>query len=192
MSEPSDQIPPPDDAAELEAPTPASDPEILEPSSDSGTHDVAPPAVFRRERLAGTVRWVWMGGYLITTLVLTIVALGVEISLLDTPEGLVTISALLIGLSLSIWRTTSRYRNWSWELTPTELIIDRGVVFKLTRVIPRVRVQHVDLSSGPLDRFFGLRQVAIYTAGTREADATVPGLTEARAEELRRALLDRR
>ena len=90
---------------------------------------------------------------------------------------------------MAISTTIARYRNWAWELDSTELIIDRGVVFKLTRVVPRVRVQHVDISSGPIDRFFGLRQISIYTAGTREADARLPGLTASTAEELRRALI---
>ena len=147
------------------------------------------PATFERQLLAPTVRWVWMGGYLITTAVVTVAALQLDLFLLDTPAGLVPLGAALAVLAMSVWRLLTRYRNWTWQLTEGELIIDRGVIFKLTRIIPRVRVQHVDLSSGPLDRFFGLRQLAIYTAGTREADATIPGLTEARAEELRRALL---
>jgi hypothetical protein len=134
---------------------------------------------------------VWFVGYLIPSLLVTLVVLQLDIFVFPTRTGLAT-SLTMVGLiCFSVWRTMTRYRHWSWELDETELIIDRGVVFKLTRIIPRVRVQHVDLSSGPVDRLFNLRQLSIYTAGTREADASVPGLTAERAEELRQALIAR-
>lgn len=153
--------------------------------------DVPPPgpATFERQQLSTAVRWVWFGGQLITVAILTLIVFQVDLFVLDLPGGIATLGTFVTLIGFAVWRTVTRYRNWSWELTERELVIDRGVVFKLTRIVPRVRVQHVDISSGPLDRFFGLRQVSIYTAGTREADASIPGLTEARAEELRTALI---
>ena len=151
----------------------------------------APPMTFERQMLSSAVRWVWFVGYLIPSAVATLIVLQLDLFLLPTRTGLITALTLVALLALSAWRTTTRYRAWSWELDETELVIDRGVVFKLTRVVPRVRVQHVDLSSGPVDRFFNLRQVSIYTAGTREADAAIPGLTSERAEALRQALIAR-
>ncbi|HEY5652010.1 MAG TPA: PH domain-containing protein [Acidimicrobiia bacterium] len=168
-------------------------PPVEEPVSDlDGTPaPPPPPTTFERQMLAATVRWVWFTGYLIPSLVVTLVVLQLDLFVLPTRTGLATAIVLVATLGLSMWRTSSRYRNWSWELDETELVIDRGVVFKLTRIVPRVRVQHVDLTSGPVDRFFNLRQVSIYTAGTREADASIPGLTSERAEALRQALITR-
>jgi membrane protein YdbS with pleckstrin-like domain len=151
-----------------------------------------PPETFDRQMLSSSVRWVWFVGYLIPSLVLTLVVLQLDIFVFPTRAGLATSATLVVALAFSVWRTMARYRNWSWELDETELVIDRGVVFKLTRVVPRVRIQHVDLSSGPVDRIFNLRQLSIYTAGTREADASIPGLTAERAEALRQALITRR
>jgi membrane protein YdbS with pleckstrin-like domain len=178
--------------APSERPSEVTDTEIPAPGDDL-TADIAPspPAVFDRQMLSPSIRWVWFVGYLIQSVIVTIVVLQIDIFVLPTRTGLVTAVTLAATLGLSIWRTRSRYENWSWELDATELIIDRGVVFKLTRIVPRVRVQHVDLSSGPVDRFFDLRQVSIYTAGTREADASIPGLTAERAEALRQALIAR-
>lgn len=161
-------------------------------SSDAAlAEEIAPPqpVTFERQMLASAVRWVWFGGQLITVAVLTLIVFQVDLFVLELPGGLATVATFLVLVGFAVWRTVTRYRNWSWELTERELVIDRGVIFKLTRIVPRVRVQHVDISSGPLDRFFGLRQVSIYTAGTREADASIPGLTETRAEELRTALI---
>lgn len=150
-----------------------------------------PTITFERQSLSPSVRWVWFVGYLMPILVVTVIVLQLDIFVFPTRTGLATSAAMIALLAFSVWRTVTRYRNWSWELDETELIIDRGVVFKLTRIIPRIRVQHVDLSSGPVDRLFDLRQLSIYTAGTREADASIPGLTAGRAEELRQALIAR-
>ncbi len=150
------------------------------------------PVTFDRQMLSSSVRWVWFVGYLIPSLVATLIVLQLDIFVFPTRTGLATSLTIVALLAFSVWRTVTRYRHWSWELDETELVIDRGVVFKLTRIIPRVRIQHVDLSSGPIDRLFNLRQLSIYTAGTREADASIPGLTAERAEELRQALIARR
>ena len=150
------------------------------------------PVTFERQMLSPSVRWVWFVGYLIPSLLATLVVLQLDLFVFPTRTGLATSLTMVGLLAFAVWRTMTRYRNWSWELDETELIIDRGVVFKLTRIVPRVRIQHVDLSSGPVDRLFNLRQLSIYTAGTREADASIPGLTAERAEELRQALIHRR
>lgn len=175
-------------ANDLEADWTAVDVGASEPAPDP----IEPtPVTFEPQMLSPSVRWVWFVGYLIPSLVVTLVVLQLDIFVLPTRTGLAT-SVTMVGLlGFSVWRTITRYRHWSWELDETELIIDRGVVFKLTRIIPRVRIQHVDLSSGPVDRLFNLRQLSIYTAGTREADASIPGLTSERAEELRHALIAR-
>lgn len=162
----------------------------LEPVPDTELIEPA-PATFERQMLSTSVRWVWFVGYLIPSLLVTLVVLQLDIFVFPTRTGLATSLTIVGLLALSVWRTVTRYRHWSWELDETELVIDRGVVFKLTRIIPRVRIQHVDLSSGPVDRLFNLRQLSIYTAGTREADASIPGLTAERAEELRQALIAR-
>ncbi len=152
------------------------------------------PATFDRQHLATTVRWVWFGGYLIPIAVITVAVFQIDLFLIDLflidiAGGVVAAATFVALVVFAVWRTATRFSNWTWELTERDVIIDRGVVFKLTRIVPRVRIQHVDISSGPLDRFFGLRRLSIYTAGTREADASIPGLTEDRAEALRTALI---
>ena len=67
--------------------------------------------------------------------------------------------------------------------------VRNGVVWRRERLVPRTRDQHVDISSGPVDRAFGLRQLAVYTAGSRSADVGIPGLAPETAEGLRTALV---
>jgi membrane protein YdbS with pleckstrin-like domain len=83
-----------------------------------------------------------------------------------------------------------RYRVWGYEVRDDSLYLVRGVLTRRVSSVPFVRVQHVDTRRGPLERFVGLASVVVYTAGSRGADITVPGLTPDRATELRERLRD--
>jgi membrane protein YdbS with pleckstrin-like domain len=61
-------------------------------------------------------------------------------------------------------------------------------VWRSRSLIPRVRVQHVDTRTSPLQRWQGLSSLVVYTAGTRGADAEIPGLATEEAERLREEL----
>ena len=58
----------------------------------------------------------------------------------------------------------------------------------MTTVVPYVRIQHVDASRGPVERAFGLATTVVYTAGSRGADVSIPGLSPERAEDLQTRL----
>jgi membrane protein YdbS with pleckstrin-like domain len=81
-----------------------------------------------------------------------------------------------------------RYRYWRYEVRGDDLFLERGVLVRTRTVVPFVRVQHVDSSRGPLERALGLASVVVYTAGSRGADVTVPGLTPDGADDLRERL----
>jgi membrane protein YdbS with pleckstrin-like domain len=76
------------------------------------------------------------------------------------------------------------YRRWRYEVREDALYLDRGVVTEVRTVVPYVRVQHVDVSRGPFERAFGLSSVVVYTAGSRGADVSVPGLGPDDADDL--------
>ena len=59
----------------------------------------------------------------------------------------------------------------------------------MRRCSPRLRIQHVDIESGPIDRAFGMVKLTLYTAGTNAAVGTIPGLLPQDAEALRETLL---
>ena len=80
------------------------------------------------------------------------------------------------------------YRSWRYEVRDDSLFLDRGVLTRVRTVVPYVRVQHVDVSRGPLERTLGLASVVVYTAGSRGADVTIPGLEPKRAEDLQARL----
>ena len=57
--------------------------------------------------------------------------------------------------------------------------------------VPRSRVQHTDVSQGPLERRFGLGTLVVYTAGTDHARVSLGGLAHAHALRIREQLLPR-
>lgn len=81
-----------------------------------------------------------------------------------------------------------RYRRWRYEVQDDTLYIERGVLTHIRTVVPYVRVQHVDSQRGPVERAVGLASVVVYTAGSRQADVSIPGLTSDRADTLQEKL----
>ena len=60
-----------------------------------------------------------------------------------------------------------------------------GLIFHSITTVPLNRIQHSEVVRGPLDRFFGLSSVKIYTAGGSSSDVSIPGLKLEEAEKVR-------
>jgi membrane protein YdbS with pleckstrin-like domain len=77
---------------------------------------------------------------------------------------------------------------WRYEVREDSLYLERGVLTRVRTVVPFVRVQHVDTSRSPTERVVGLASTVVYTAGSRGADVSVPGLAPDDADDLRERL----
>lgn len=100
----------------------------------------------------------------------------------------------LLGLACVIvlaWvYSGARHRATRFALNDEGLRIRRGVFWQSEVLVPRSRVQHTDLSRGPLDRRFGMATLKVYTAGSKLASVGLDGIPEARALALRDALVN--
>jgi membrane protein YdbS with pleckstrin-like domain len=81
------------------------------------------------------------------------------------------------------------YRHASYRVDAHGIEIRRGVYWRRIVNIPRSRVQHTDVSQGPLERTHGLGTLVIYTAGTDHARVDLPGLDHRTALRIREHLL---
>jgi hypothetical protein len=81
------------------------------------------------------------------------------------------------------------YRHTFYRVDPQAIEIRRGVFWRRTITVPRSRVQHTDVSQGPLQRKYDLGTLVVYTAGTDHAKVELSGLTHARAMRIRDHLL---
>jgi hypothetical protein len=101
------------------------------------------------------------------------------------PIGLVAAVALLLGAVLVLVLPERRYRAWGYDATSDELYVQNGIWLQTLTVVPFGRVQHIDVSQGPLERRYGVGALTLHTAGTRASAVVLPGLDMADAERMR-------
>jgi membrane protein YdbS with pleckstrin-like domain len=83
------------------------------------------------------------------------------------------------------------HRHTSYRVDQQGIEIRRGVVWRKVINVPRSRVQHTDVSQGPLERRYGLGTLVVYTAGTDHARVALSGLDHNIALRIREHLLPR-
>ncbi|MFD2115680.1 PH domain-containing protein [Paenibacillus yanchengensis] len=138
------------------------------------------PDYFKVYRISNAILHGILGIVLITYFVFVQVEDWSHIPLLiATPLWLV--SFLYFGLvTPAIMEKVFRY-----ELFDDELEIKSGVIFLKNVLVPMVRVQHVEISSGPLMRKHDLASVEVVTAATTHK---IVGLKLLEAEMLKRRI----
>ncbi|MDT0381805.1 PH domain-containing protein [Streptomyces sp. DSM 42041] len=98
----------------------------------------------------------------------------------------------LVPLGFAAWGWGALARNWrSWRYAERadDLLIAHGVLWREITVVPYGRMQLVEVTSGPLERRYGLATLQLHTAAAT-TDATIPGLTPKEAERLRDRLTE--
>lgn len=99
-------------------------------------------------------------------------------------------AAAMAALAWQLYRWPAvTYRFASYRIDEQGLEILRGVYWRTITSIPRSRVQHTDVSQGPLERRYGLGTLVIYTAGTQHSQVKLPGLDFTVARRIRAHLL---
>ena len=125
-------------------------------------------------------------------------SIGVIFSLLRADDGFgarwVVIPALwLASVVLFAWHSyrwpARAYAFSSYRVDDQGIEIRAGVYWRVVINVPRSRVQHIDVSQGPVERRFGLGKLVIYTAGTDHAKVELEGLEHGRALAIREHLL---
>ena len=156
--------------------------------ADSLEHSLDPRAV-TVARLTGAV---WVSVLALLALVGVVLALFVGSP--GTIRGLLVVGGWLLfagGLmSLTYIWPGVRHRHASYRVDERGIRIRRGVWWRSTTSIPRSRVQHTDVSQGPIERSFGLATLIIHTAGTQQASVSLGGLAYGTAQEIRNYLIE--
>ena len=160
------------------------------PPEDRGRNDGAPPP---EHGVHPAVQIGWMVRAVFNAFFLGTMAFLAEASLarwLPLWPPLLALTVFVTVLGLGLWHARRLFLSWRWALRSDDVVARYGVVWRVSRSIPRVRVQHVDISSGPVDRALGLVEVSLHVAGSAGPVLTIPGLAPAEGEALREALLD--
>jgi membrane protein YdbS with pleckstrin-like domain len=99
------------------------------------------------------------------------------------PAGVLAVITL-VGLII----TPRQARSFGYQLRHDDLVFRRGILWQRVVAVPYGRMQLVDITHGPLDRGFGIAQLKLVTAAA-STGVTIPGLTQAAAEQLRDTLI---
>ena len=101
------------------------------------------------------------------------------------PRGAFLAPVLLAALYLIVRAPLRRYHARGYQMGSDRLRVVRGLVFRSDTVVPFGRVQHIDVSQGPVERAYGLGTLVLHTAGNHNASVSLPGLAHADAMAMR-------
>jgi membrane protein YdbS with pleckstrin-like domain len=138
------------------------------------------PAYRSALRLRAAIFWLplFIGALVLDRLVLAATPLS----------GLVPALAGALALSAVIVAPDRIYRRLGYAIDGRLLRTVRGWLFHTDTVVPFVRVQHIDVTRGPIDKMFGTASLVVHTAGTHNSIVVLPGLAPERAAEIRDAI----
>jgi uncharacterized protein len=174
---------------------PAEQPDHLEEATSLQVSSIADgversldPRHIALDRIGG---WVFTG----VTALVTFLPLVLALALAPLPGWAKGGAVLLWGAVILIlgwfsyrWPVVE-HRHASYKVDEVGIEIRRGVFWRKVINVPRSRVQHTDVSQGPLERRYGLGTLVLYTAGTDHAKVDLPGLDHATALSIRDHLL---
>jgi membrane protein YdbS with pleckstrin-like domain len=108
-----------------------------------------------------------------------------------------TLENVLLGLcagllAIALLTPPLAYVRWRFGFLGDLLLMRYGILFVEERAVPVRRMQHVDLVRGPIERLFGLATLVVFTAGNEGSAFRVPGLSAARAQQLRDSIVEAR
>ncbi len=138
------------------------------------------------------VRWTPVSGRLVTARrigggvgMLVLAAAGTAAGVLFPSAWWVVAAAAWVALAGWQWWLAGRQvRAIGYAEREDDLLVRRGLLFRSLSVVPYGRMQYVDVSAGPLERWLGIATVQLHTASA-SSDATIPGLVPEEASRLR-------
>lgn len=122
---------------------------------------------------------------LVPWLLLAVGAAVIERFLALPSPGLLLGAVAVLAIIAVIVAPQRIYARLGYRVGDRLLQVVRGWAFHTDTVVPFVRVQHLDVTRGPLDKLFGTASLVIHTAGTHNSIVIVPGLAPSRAAEIR-------
>jgi membrane protein YdbS with pleckstrin-like domain len=138
------------------------------------------------------VRWhVWWSLALLPLPALAWLFARVFVRALDPTLAAAAAGALFALCALNVVRTIVWTRRFRFRLTATTAETSARFLTQTTRMVPLGRIQHVDVTAGPIQRALEIASVAAHTAAG-ESTIVLPGLSAGTAELVREHLLRER
>ena len=107
---------------------------------------------------------------------------------LDTPIWIGPLLGVLLGVVYGAYLGGRRHGHYRWKLDDEGFAVRKGRMWQSETHVPATRVQHLDVTRGPLQRGRGLATLVVHTAGTQHSAVKFPNLDADDAERLRDVL----
>lgn len=133
---------------------------------------------------------VWVLFFILASAVVSLIASVLASNYMNYSFQRVFTVVFTLLSAFSVVFSYARYRAWRYTLRDDHMYLEHGVFIKIRTMVPYVRVQHIDTQKTIVDRITGLSRLVVYTAGSRGADVTIPGLLPEEAEEMQEKLRD--
>jgi membrane protein YdbS with pleckstrin-like domain len=91
----------------------------------------------------------------------------------------------VVGLGIGLFISYRRFRWMRWRLDSLGIWLRHGRLWQHETQVPITRVQHLDLTRGPLQQANRLATLVVYTAGSKHGALSLANLDEGDAERLR-------
>ncbi|WP_343345538.1 PH domain-containing protein [Sphingomicrobium sp. XHP0239] len=91
-------------------------------------------------------------------------------------RGLLTGVVLFLMILVVGFAPHRIWRRLGYRLGDRQLRITKGWLWHTDTIVPFVRVQHIDVARGPIDKLFGTASLIVHTAGTHNSVVSLPGL----------------
>lgn len=123
-----------------------------------------------------------------------LIALPWGLYLLDRGLPIKFISAtsavvLVVFTFLAVVWVPKRVRYTQYLLRELDMNMRKGCWWRTTTSLGINRIQHMEVTQGPIERWLGLSKLALFTAGGNQSDLKLPGLEIADAKKLKARLL---
>ncbi len=128
-------------------------------------------------------------------LVLLSIATGLEYQpFWSIPEDLLKAYPYIVTAIIALATIWALYHVFAdvrifYAIREQDISKQSGLIFRKLSCQPILRVQHVEVNRGPLDRWAGLASLQVFSAGGEMHTFEIPGLTLDKAEQLREFIL---
>lgn len=73
------------------------------------------------------------------------------------------------------------YAQWKYMINEDKIEFSEGIYSVTTTIIPMVRIQHIKINQGPINKIFNLADISIFTAGGTHK---IPNIEMEKAKEI--------
>jgi uncharacterized protein len=148
---------------------------VERPSIADGTPRPLDPRYVNLQQQTGWIAAAVLGVIAVPVSIMLAIAIATTFWAVSMIVASVFAALVFLTWWLVAWPPVS-YRYVSYRVDADGLEIRSGVYFRSVTTVPKSRVQHTDVSQGPLQRKYGLATLTVHTAGTENAEVQLPGL----------------